>query len=83
MPLRPPHRVHTPSQQLRRIGLDVLKWQLVVFQEAVEDAWVIVAEVFFLFQVQKEVLGIFFSCVAGKRKEKKPVSLGGKEGTDP
>lgn len=69
MPLQPPHRVHTPSQQLRGIGLDVLEEQLVVFQEAVEDARVIVIDVSFLSQVQREVLGIFFSCVAGKRKE--------------
>lgn len=69
MPLQPPHRVHTPSQQLCNIGLDVLEEQLVVFQEAVEDARVTAVEVSFLSQVRNEVLGIFFSCVAGKRKE--------------
>ena len=36
-----PHRVHTPSQHLRNIGLDILQEHLLTFQEVVEDAWVI------------------------------------------
>lgn len=69
VPLRPPHRVHAPCQHLCDIGLDVLEEQLVISQEAVEDAWVFV-EVSFLPQVQVEVLGVFFSCGAGRRKDK-------------
>lgn len=66
--LRPPHRVHAACQHLRNVGLDVLEEQLAVSQEAVEDARVCV-EVSFLPQVQVEVLGILFSCGAGRRKE--------------
>lgn len=69
MPLRSPHRVHAPCQHLRNVGLDILEDQFVTSQEAVEDARVI-AEVSFLSQIQVEVLGIFFSCGAGRKKQK-------------
>lgn len=81
--LRPPHRVHAPCQHLRDIGLDVLEEQLVISQEAVEDARVLV-KVSFLSQVQVEVLGIFFSCGAGRRKGKRVrLSVDGREGAGP
>lgn len=55
-----PHRIHTPCQHLRNVGLDIFEEQLLISQEAVEDTRVI-TEVSFLSQVQVEVLGVVFS----------------------
>ena len=62
-----PHRVHAPCKHLRNVGLDVLREQLLISQEAVEDTWVI-GELSFPSQVPVEVLGVFFSCGAGRKK---------------
>lgn len=60
MSLQSPHRVHASCQHLRNVGLDVLKEQLVISQEAAEDTRVTL-EVSLLSQVQVEVLGVFLS----------------------
>ena len=62
-----PHRVHTPSQHLRNIGLDILQEHLLTFQEVVEDAWVI-PKFCFLSQILVEDLSVFFSCGTERKK---------------
>ena len=62
-----PHRVHTPCQHLRNIGLDILQEHLLTYQEAVEDAWVI-PKLCFPSQVLVVDLSVAFSCGAGRKK---------------
>lgn len=66
-----PHRVHTPGQHLRNIGLDILQEHLLTFQEVVEDAWVI-PKFCFLSQILVEDLSVFFSCGAKRKKTGRP-----------
>lgn len=79
--LQSPHRVHASCQHLCNVGLDVLKEQFVISQEAVEDSRVTV-KVSFLSQVQVEVLSIFLSWgQTGGGKRVRLSVAGGKEGT--